>query len=178
MVTYNSEAFVADAIASVLAQDFRDFELLVCDDCSTDGTWAAIQSFQDPRIRAVRNAANLGEYPNRNQAAQLARGELLLFIDGDDVLYRHGLGIMVSMMDAYSRCAFASAQPPSPKFVYPVEITPHQFYSCQFLGPNITGANFTQLMFRTEALRRAGGFDLRFRTGDTHIQYRLALTEP
>ena len=178
MVTYNSERFVREAIASVLAQDFLDFELLVCDDRSTDGTWEAICQFDDPRIRALRNPANLGEYPNRNQALQLARGALLIFIDGDDVIYPHGLGLMVKMMDAFPGCAFASAQPPSPKFVYPAELSPHQFYSCQFLGPNVTGANFTQLMFRTASLRRAGGFDERFRTGDTYIQYRLALVEP
>ncbi|MDQ3025082.1 MAG: glycosyltransferase family 2 protein [Pseudomonadota bacterium] len=175
MVTYNSESYVGSAISSVLAQDFSDFELLVCDDCSSDRTWPLIGEFSDRRIRARRNPSNSGEYANRNQAVALASGKYLMFLDGDDYLYPHGLGVMVRMMESFPSAAFASAQPPSAKFVYPVELTPQQFFSCQFLGPNVMGRDFTQLIFRTDRIRDVGGFDPRFRSGDTHIQLRLAL---
>lgn len=175
MVTYNSAAFVADVIASVLAQDFTDFELLVCDDRSTDATWDRVMEFADPRIRAIRNAANLGEYANRNQAVALAAGRYLMFLDGDDILYPHGLGVMVRSLERHPAAAFAAAQPPSDEFMLPVELDPQAYYRCQFLGPNVTAHDFTQLLFRTEALREAGAFDTRFRTGDTHIQLRLGM---
>ena len=178
MVTCNAREFVQEAIESVLAQEFPAFELLVCDDASTDGTWEIIERYTDPRVRAIRNPINIGEYPNRNQALALARGKYLIYIDGDDYLYPHGLGIMAEALDRFPDAAFASAQPPSDKFIYPLQLSPHEFYACQFLGPNVTAMNFTQLLFRVESLRAAGGFDPAYRTGDTHIQYLLALTHP
>jgi len=174
-VAHNAEEFISEAIESVLAQEFRDFELVICDDCSTDRTWEIIHGFADPRIRAVRNPRNIGEYPNRNQALALARGKYIIYIDGDDCLYPHGLGFMVKMLEAFPRAAFASAQEPSEKFVYPVELSPHDLYACLFFGPMVIGANFTQLMFRTAKLREVGGFDLRYRTNDTRIQFALGM---
>ena len=174
MVTCNAQRFVSEAIESVLAQDFRDFELLVCDDASTDRTWDLVTGFRDPRIRAFRHPANIGEYPNRAHALAQARGEYLIFIDGDDYLYPHGLGFMCGMLDRFPAAAFAGALPPLQQFIYPVELTTREYYGCQFLGPDITAPNFTQLLFRTDLLRAAGGFDSRFRSGDTHIQYVLA----
>lgn len=176
-VTCNSAPFVAEAIESILAQDFPDFELLVCDDASTDDTWRIVLGYADPRIRAMRNERNLGEYANRNQALGLARGRYILYIDGDDCLYPHGLGSMARTMERFPAAAFASAQPPSDKFIYPVELAPREFLSCIFLGPTVIGANFTQLLFRTESLRACGGFDPRFRTGDTHIQLVIGMRQ-
>lgn len=177
MVTYNSERYVAEAIDSVLSQEYQDFELLICDDCSTDRTWQIINEFSDRRIRAIRNDSNIGEYPNRNQALHLARGGYIIFIDGDDYIYPHGLGFMVKMIEQFPRAAFVSAQASSEKFIYPVELTPREFCSCLFFGPLIVGSNFTQLLFRTESLRAARGFDLRYRTGDTYIQFALGMRE-
>ena len=178
MVTYNSGSYVRDAVQSILAQDFRDFELLVCDDSSRDATVAAIRSFDDPRIRLVVNAQNLGEYRNRNQALGLARGKYLMFIDGDDILYPHGLSLMVRMLEGFPEASFAAARPWSEQFLYPVQLSPAQFYRCQFLGPNVTAINFAHLMFRTARLRAIGGFDPRYRSGDAHAQYRLAARDP
>jgi glycosyltransferase involved in cell wall biosynthesis len=177
MVAHDSRRYVGCAIASVLAQDFEDFELLVLDDRSTDGTWEEICGFSHPRLRRVRNESRLGEYANRNRAIELARGRYLMFIDADDYLYPHGLGFMVRMLEAFPRAALAIAQMPLEKFIYPVQLAPREFLACQFLGPCVTGHDFTRLFFRTEALRSCGGFDLRFRTGDTHIQLRLASRE-
>jgi glycosyltransferase involved in cell wall biosynthesis len=136
-----------------------------------------VKKYSDPRVHAIRNLTNMGEYPNRNQALALARGKYFMFIDGDDYLYPHGLSFMVKMMERFPKAGFASAQPPCEKFIYPVELTPHQFCSCVFLGPIVFGADFTQLFFRTECLRAADGFDLRYRTGDTRIQYVMGMRE-
>jgi hypothetical protein len=176
-VAYNARRFIRQAISSILAQDFTDFELLVCDDCSTDDTWEMICEFSDPRIRAVRHASNTGEYANRNQALADARGKYIVYIDGDDYLYPHGLGHMVRTMERFPRAAFASAQEDSERFIYPVELSPREIMSCLLLGPDVFAANFTQIIFRTSSLRDAGGFDRRFRSGDTYIQVALAMQQ-
>lgn len=178
MVAYNSARFLREAVESVLSQTYQNFELIICDDCSTDATPEVIKSFDDPRILVVCNPHNLGEYSNRNQALSLARGEYLIFIDADDILYPHGLEIMVRMLEQVPEAGMAMARPWSEKFIYPVLLSSRQFYLSGYFGQDVTGINFTQVLFRTEALRQVGGLALEYRTGDTYIQYRLALEHP
>jgi glycosyltransferase involved in cell wall biosynthesis len=85
---YNSAACLAECIESVLAQDFADWELLIADDASTDGTAAVIERYAalDSRIRWWRNANNLGQAGNFNAALQAARGEFIKPLHADDVL--------------------------------------------------------------------------------------------
>ncbi|MCP5294306.1 MAG: glycosyltransferase family 2 protein [Zoogloeaceae bacterium] len=87
MPAYNCEKFIADAIRSVINQDFKDFELIVIDDGSSDGTLkvATQLSERDPRVRVV-SLPNSGK-PSvvRNVGISLATGELLAFLDADDL---------------------------------------------------------------------------------------------
>jgi glycosyltransferase involved in cell wall biosynthesis len=98
---YNAEAFVGQAIESVLAQTYPDFELLVIDDGSRDHTrqiaeaWAA----RDARIRVV-SRENRGRPTTRNEAFDLARGRYLAVLDADDLSVPHRLEHQVSFMDA------------------------------------------------------------------------------
>ena len=75
MTTYNSERYVAESIESVLNQTFSDFELIINDDQSRDGTLAIAQRYArlDPRIRVSVNDRNYGDYANRRLTAALAR---------------------------------------------------------------------------------------------------------
>ena len=75
MTSYNREALIAEAIDSVLAQAFGDFELIVSDDGSQDRTVCIAEEYarRDPRVRVSVNARNLGDYSNRREAALLAR---------------------------------------------------------------------------------------------------------
>ncbi len=82
---YNGERYLAAAIDSVLRQTFADFELLVIDDGSTDGTAAILAGCRDPRLVAVRNERNLGLVATLNRGLALARGELVARLDADDV---------------------------------------------------------------------------------------------
>lgn len=86
MPVYNSEAYVADAILSILVQDFRDFELLLVDDGSTDSSGELCDRFaeRDPRIRVVHQA-NAGMCAARNVGISQARGTFLTFCDNDDL---------------------------------------------------------------------------------------------
>ena len=65
---YNGEKFISDAIRSVLAQDYKNFELIICDNASTDGTEKICRDFaaSDPRVHYVRNQRNLGAGSNYN----------------------------------------------------------------------------------------------------------------
>jgi glycosyltransferase involved in cell wall biosynthesis len=99
MPVYNRRAFVGAAIESILAQDFSDFELLVIDDGSTDGSIEVLRSFQDSRIRAVYHERNLGIPVTRNHGLDLARGEYLAMLDSDDRADRARLGKQVHFLD-------------------------------------------------------------------------------
>jgi glycosyltransferase involved in cell wall biosynthesis len=83
---YNSVDTVGRCIESVLAQSYPDFECIVVDDNSTDGTAEVAAEFTDQRVRLVRNEANLGMVGNHNKCIRIARGELIQFVGGDDWL--------------------------------------------------------------------------------------------
>jgi GT2 family glycosyltransferase len=84
VAAYNAEATIEQALRSVVAQTFTDWEVIVGDDRSTDAT-ADVAGAIDPRIRVVRAERNRGHAaPTRNMAARHATGDLLAFLDGDD----------------------------------------------------------------------------------------------
>jgi len=86
MPTYNGERFLREAVVSVLAQEFSDFELLVVDDGSTDGTAAVLQTFMaDPRLRVLRNDVNLGLIATLHKAYAECRAPLIARMDSDDL---------------------------------------------------------------------------------------------
>lgn len=76
---YNGEVFLAETLNSILSQTFQDFELIICDNASTDQTQEICRKFarQDERIRYYRNEANLGAAKNFNRVFSLARGSIL-----------------------------------------------------------------------------------------------------
>lgn len=86
MPVYNAERYLAEAVESVLAQTFTDFELLVIDDGSTDGSLAILRRYeaQDPRVRLV-SRPNTGYVVALNEMLGMARGEFLARMDADDV---------------------------------------------------------------------------------------------
>lgn len=100
--TYNYGNYIAEAIESILAQNFTDFELLIIDDCSKDQTAQVVESYarQDSRIRFIANEVNLGMVENWNACLAQASGEYIKFVFGDDLLASpDSIGRMVSLMD-------------------------------------------------------------------------------
>ena len=79
------ERFLREAIVSVLAQTFGDFELLLLDDCPDDDRESVVKSYKDARIFYVRNDRNLGIAASRNRLLDLAKGEYLAVFDHDDI---------------------------------------------------------------------------------------------
>ena len=106
---YNREAYLGDAIDSILRQTFTDYELLVIDDGSTDRSCEVTQSYDDPRIRLICNRRNMGIPKTRNEAVRLARGEYLAFLDSDDVAYPDRLAKQVAFLDSHPDYAAVGA---------------------------------------------------------------------
>lgn len=108
MAVYNMERFVAEAIESVLAQTFADYELIVSDDGSTDATPEIAQSFAErepQRIRVICGERNQGKPFALNRALKLSRGELIAWLDGDDVMLPDKLARQVQALDANPHAA-------------------------------------------------------------------------
>ena len=91
MPVYNSEKFLRESIESILNQTFKDFELIILNDCSTDGSLKIIKSYKDKRIKLIENKKNIGTVKTRNVGLRAAKGEYVAIMDSDDVSYRKRL---------------------------------------------------------------------------------------
>ncbi|MCE2485341.1 MAG: glycosyltransferase, partial [Desulfurellaceae bacterium] len=97
--TYNGEAYVAEAVRSVLQQSYTAFELVVVDDGSSDRTLDILQAFSDPRLRIYQNPQRRGIPGNWNVAVGLARGEYLCVFHQDDVMLADNLVRKMALFD-------------------------------------------------------------------------------
>lgn len=84
MPAYNAERTILEAVRSVLGQSWRELQLVVCDDGSTDGTVALLAGIEDPRLSVIRNPANLGQGLARDRAIQATTASWVAVIDADD----------------------------------------------------------------------------------------------
>jgi len=96
---YNAAAFVGEAIRSVLAQTYRDFELLVIDDASTDDSEQVVRQFKDARIRYLVNESNLGITGTLNRGLSEARGDYIARMDADDICHPQRLARQAGFLD-------------------------------------------------------------------------------
>jgi Glycosyltransferases involved in cell wall biogenesis len=174
-VCYNTEQYVKQTIESILSQNFQNFELIILDDNSTDGSWKVISEFKDPRINAIKNNVNIGEYSNRNKGVELARGKYIIFIDGDDIMYFNALQTFNHYIKLFPDCNIFCAREYSSKILYPYKADPKTVYQFEFLGKGILGGNFTKILFRKSVIVEAGYFPLNITTGDTYLQFKIAL---
>ena len=87
MPAFNARATIEQAARSILAQSWRNLELIIVDDCSTDGTAAAAERLaaEDARVRVLRNPANVGPYVSKNRALLVATGRYVTGHDADDI---------------------------------------------------------------------------------------------
>jgi glycosyltransferase involved in cell wall biosynthesis len=178
---FNRAHLITETVESLLASRFEDFEALIVDDCSTDASWSVIQNLvrRDARLAAHQNASNLGDYANRAKAVSLARGGLIKFLDADDLIYPHGLGIMVDAMDRYPEAALAlSHSAPELERPYPVLLSPGEVFRRQFLGRGALSCGPSGAIFRREAFDSVGGFRDWGVLSDIDLWQRLAARWP
>lgn len=179
---YNHEKYIADAIESVVAQTYNDWELLIWDDGSTDKSREIAEKYavKDPRVKVFTHSknANLGQENTRNAALDRASGELICLLDSDDLYYSRKLELLVPCFNqsevglAYGRhdhllsdvnrrvSSGVSQQPEGRVFLELAQ-------DC-FLGANAT-------MFRRECIASGLRFDSSFRTmGEYPLWLKIA----
>jgi glycosyltransferase involved in cell wall biosynthesis len=101
MPVHNGEPYLDASVRSILGQTYGDFEFLVIDDGSTDGSARILRAYQDPRFRIVENGRNLGVVETLNRGLSLSRGEYVARMDCDDESLPERLERQVSFLDSH-----------------------------------------------------------------------------
>jgi glycosyltransferase involved in cell wall biosynthesis len=180
--TFNGEVYLSECIESILAQTFTDFELLIVDDNSPDGSDEIIRKYcaKDHRIRYVRNDRNLGLVKNWNRCATFAQGEWIKFVFQDDIIAPKCLDCLLSAAARqptliacrrnlifedetaeHTRKFYLDHQAQLDELIGDLEFIPPQ--EIQMLGLKHMGFNFlgepTALMLHHSFLERFGAFN-------------------
>lgn len=177
MTTYNREKYLAQAIESVLNSSFTDFELLVVDDQSKDRSVEIAESYaaKDPRVKVFINKKNLGDYPNRNHAASLAKGKYLKYVDADDMIYPEGLKIMVDSMEKFPEAGFGLGSLEQDKNrIFPFQLSGREAYKRHYFEQQLFHKAPLSAIIRKDAFEKVGGFSGRRHLGDFEMWHILA----
>lgn len=175
MPVYNMTEFVGEAIESILQQTFSDFEFIIIDDASDDGTDSVVRSYTDERIVLVRNDSNIGNYASRNKGMQQARGKYIAIMDTDDIAMPERLAKQFDYLEAHldvlavgTDCVFISnGQQKKVVGSYQDILFALLDNNC-FIHPS--------LMIRVDVLRQLNGYDERYYySADYDLVCRLAL---
>ncbi len=181
MTAYNREKYISEAIESVLNQTYKNWELIIVDDRSTDSTVDIANHYAnlDPRIRVYVNEKNLSDYPNRNRAASYARGKYLKYLDSDDKLYPHALEIMVDAMEKFPEAGFAVTKVKrDPQRMFPYQISPYEAYRRHYFENDIFNHSPLSYIIRAEVFRKLGGFREEKNISDYEMWHRIAMHYP
>jgi hypothetical protein len=165
MTVFNGERHLGEAIDSVLRQSFADFELLIVDDASTDGTAALLDAISSSRVRVTRNEENLGLTRSLNRRLALARGTIIARHDADDVSEPERLARQIAFLDANPDVALAGAWyrkideagASLGERTLPVDHD-RLCWALHFYCPIVHSA----AVFRTSVVREIGGYDEAF----------------
>lgn len=182
MTAYNRQNYIAEAIESILASTYNNFELIIVDDCSADNTISIAKSYaeKDCRVSVYINEKNLGDYPNRNKAATYALGKYLKYVDSDDKLFDFSLQYCVDQMEKYPEASIGmlflnAAFVSEDSLCWDSEkiIRAHFFgSSCLSIGPSGS-------IIRRDKFEKIGGFDTRFGVAsDNFFNIKLAALYP
>jgi glycosyltransferase involved in cell wall biosynthesis len=182
MTAYNREQFITEAIESVLASTYSNFELIITDDCSSDKTLEIAREFEkmDSRVKVYKNSNNLKDYPNRNKAAQYAQGKYIKYLDSDDLIYPDGLEYCIAAMEQFPSAGigmlfFQKDYSNGSVVCWDSEkIIQHHFFveGCLNIGPS-------GCIIRRDVFEKFLGFDPRFGVAsDNFFNIRLAAEYP
>lgn len=181
MTTYNREKYLALAIESVLASTYTNFELIITDDRSKDRSLDIAREYEkkDERIRVFLNEQNLGDYPNRNKAASLARGKYIKYVDADDLIYPTGLEVLVSGMEKFPEAGFGLGSLPQDKFrIFPFMLQPEEAYRRHYFQEQLFHKAPLSAILRKDIFDSVGGFTGRRYLGDFEMWHILASKYP
>ncbi|SNY51640.1 Glycosyl transferase family 2 [Arsukibacterium tuosuense] len=194
MPCYNNESFVKAAVESVLLQDYPNFEVIVVDDGSTDGSFVELQRFGD-RITIIQQK-NLGAAAARNNGLETARGQYIAFLDSDDIWLPGKITAQVNYLEQHPETGLCYCQ---------WAVCEHEVTSAEMIErfattylPMQTEQNFTgwlylklleksviptiTVMLRRDVLEEVGLFNTNYRIGEDHdlwlrISFKYRITK-
>lgn len=178
---YNGLPYLREAVESVFAQTFSDFEYLIVDDASTDASSAYLASLSDPRVRVLTNPKNLGTAGSMNRGITEARARIIMRLDQDDVSLPTRLQRQLAHLDAHPEVAIVCT------FEHTIDGAGRVLRSWrttvanrgEFLGPILLGLCpiwHPSIMVRKAAMDRIGGFiPASWPAEDFDVTMRLAL---
>lgn len=177
MTAFNREKYIEEAIESVLASTYQNWELIIVDDQSKDRSVEIARCYEakDSRIKVYINEQNLGDYPNRNRAASYANGKYLKYLDADDILYPHGLEVFVRDIEKYPSAGLVLCKPDNPIVPLPIFIKSKEAIREHFLENALFTNSPLGTMIKREAFLKVGGFSGKRFVGDTELWVKIAL---
>lgn len=178
---YNRSQFIEECITSVQKSKFQDYEHIIVDDGSSDNSVeiAERHAHQDSRIKVYVNEKNLGDYPNRNKAASLAKGKYIKYLDADDLLGRWTLNIMVDAMEMHPECALGLIDYADDTFHTAQPLSPMESFSAHYSGQmNIFHRSPLGAILRKDVFDSIGGFSGRRMVGDFEMWHVIAQAHP
>jgi glycosyltransferase involved in cell wall biosynthesis len=181
VTVYNREKYLYECLESIRASTYQDFEVIIVDDRSSDRSPEIASDFaaKDPRFSFHHNVDNLGDYGNRMKAARAAAGRYIKYVDADDIIYPHGLTVMVAALEANPDAALGlSHSLPEDERPYPWLLSPRKAYRKEFLGDGCMGSGPTGAIIRRDPFMQAGGFEMWGVLSDTECWYRLSARWP
>lgn len=181
MTVYNREKYLAAAIESVLASTWRDFELIIIDDRSSDRSVQIARHYGalDSRIKVHVNERNLGDYLNRNQAASHAVGKYLKYVDADDLIYPRGLELLVETMERFPEAGYGLCSLEQDKErIFPFQLAPEEAYRRHYFGPSLFHKAPLSSIIKKDAFWAVGGFSGKQHVGDFEMWHLLSASFP
>lgn len=166
MTVYNGRRFLRQAIESVLAQSYHDFEFLIVDDASTDDSLEIIKAYQDPRISIIQNSLNHGQTASLNAGLRKARGEFIARIDADDVALPYWLEYQMRFARREPESAVISAWAGvinEKGFVKQLLEIPQMHEGILLRSLTASPVNHGGSVVKREVILRYGGYDESFR---------------
>ncbi|OKP86413.1 hypothetical protein A3844_14020 [Paenibacillus helianthi] len=144
MPVFNMAPYIEESICSILTQTYTDFELLIMDDGSTDGTLDIIRKFDDRRIKLITHSRNVGLIETLNQGIDLCTGEYIARMDGDDIALPHRFERQMNYMDIHQDCGVCGSQvyllgldAITTKPLHHEEIRCWQLFQCTIVHPTV-----------------------------------------
>jgi len=181
MTAYNREKYIAEAIESVIASTYQNWELIIVDDVSKDRTVEIARYYEakDNRIKVHINEKNLGDYPNRNKAASYAKGKYLKYVDADDLIYPYGLEQLVFYMEQFPEAGYGlcSLKQDINK-IYPFQLSPIETYKRNFFYSSVFHKAPLSSIIRRDVFNRNNGFSGKQHLGDFEMWLTLSQQYP
>jgi glycosyltransferase involved in cell wall biosynthesis len=163
---FNAEKTITSTITSLIEQSWRNLEIIVVDDASTDDTGQAVASFDDPRVILMQHDTNQGAYAARNQGLQAASGDFVTVNDADD--WAHPSKIAVQVQHLINNPDFTANTTDLARVSDDLRAVRRGIPNGKF-----TGYNHSSLMLRTSLLRSLGGWDDVRVGADSELEARL-----